>query len=276
MTVERKVDISPDNPEGRPIEMAGCNAGIDRSEAKEFKKKFGDGDEDVVIRVYIGQRADDGEWRLASYTYKRIDQPRPDSQAGAASGSAGPFAGKYDTTIGPMVIRTKDSWASGVIPNLQSGFNAYVEGNTLEGKLRDPSGTGSIRITLVDDKPTISGVITRNGTSISFTGAAVAAGNPSEIGQPAMTDKLTFQAPELWVRPGDTVQAPVWLLSGNGVGAMNLVLHHDPSVVEPMAPGIKGNLVEGRIPLKINLTPTDGSGAIKIGFASDGRHGDSC
>ena len=158
---------------------------------------------------------------MISYTYNRIDHPRSDSAQSDGAGAAGSFAGKYDTTLGPLVVREKDGWASGLIPNSQMAFNGRIDGNTLVGKYRDNNGTGSIRIKLTGGQPAISGAVTPDGVSGSgtnFSGTVVKAGDPAvDPAQPAKSNGLAFQAPELWVRPGDTVQAPIWLLNGNGL-----------------------------------------------------------
>ena len=195
------------------------------------------------------------------------------------NGLSGPlktFAGIYTTTLGPMTIRAEGDRASGVLPNSGLAFNAQISGNLLRGAYRDRVNTGALILELAEGQPKFHGLLVPGKArlnppfGVAFSGSAVKSGNPSENVEPprAKSSTITFQAPQRWVRPGDTFQVPIWMLNGNGVGALNLKLHYDPAVIQPVPPPIRGNLISGGAQAEVNLKPNNESGVAYLGFYS--------
>ena len=156
-----------------------------------------------------------------------------------------------------MIVRVEGNRATGTLGGLGAGFNGLIRTGPpgqLRGEFRDAAGTGSLLLTLDDEH--------QHSMECSFTeaartsrrlgrheGTALKSGNPSETAEPprAKTSKLTFQAPQRSVRPGNIFQVPIWVLNGNGLGALNLKLHYDPEVIQPVGDtASEGNLTAGR------------------------------
>ncbi|MGB8646595.1 MAG: cohesin domain-containing protein, partial [Anaerolineae bacterium] len=87
------------------------------------------------------------------------------------------------------------------------------------------------------------------------------------IPQPATNlNRMTLQAAQRYVLAGDTVLVPVWLVKGKNLANLNLEIHYDPSVIQPVGDAVKGDLLDNVL-FSANLKR---SGSILLGLARTG------
>jgi hypothetical protein len=228
------------------------------------------GEHTVKIRVQQAYPADmpgcGGEVELTMKINVLPPRPRRPPVPSGRNGPSGPvntFAGEWDTSVGPMVVRVVGNRATGVLPGMGAAFNGIVKDGQLRGEFRDGEGTGSFLLILDPESPKFVGAVIRPAQPRqpgapgrperpaqpprlgTWTGTSVLPGDPP-TGEPATTTKLTFQAAQRRPTQGEIFQAPIWILNGADLRNLNVTLTYDPEVIEPAEPPmVPGNLMGG-------------------------------